>query len=60
MTDEELEQLFRLLCAVHELSNRLQGIERSKFPAPEAHKEDVRNYQQGWNDAIDFIMSCEK
>ncbi len=57
MTDEELEQLFGLLCSVHEISDRIRAIEQSRYPAPEAHKEGIRNYQQGWNDAIDFMIS---
>lgn len=60
MTDEDLEQLFRLLALAHEVDNCLQGIARSKFPAPETHKEDVRNYQQGWNDAIDYVLGLRR
>jgi len=57
MTDEEYKWFLELLSTIHEIANRIRAIEQARYPAPEAHKEGIRNYQQGWNDAIDFMIS---
>ena len=56
-TEQEFEESFRLLAKLHETCNELRKIGECKFPDPENASEEVRAYQQGWNDAVDFILS---
>ena len=56
MTEQEFEESFRLLAKLHEACNELRKIGESKFPNPESFNGDLRCYQHGWNDAVDFIL----
>ena len=53
---ERFEKQLPLLQLLHRLSAEIDRVEDSKFPDPEAYGADVRNYQLGWNAAVDFMV----
>lgn len=60
MTQEKRDQLFRLLVEADNESRRLTELEASKFPCPQRYNQQTKSYQEGWNDAIDFVLGKSK
>ena len=60
MTQEERDQLCRLLVKIDNESKRLEELEASKFPCPQRYNQQTKSYQEGWNDAIDFVLGKSK
>ena len=60
MTQEERDQLFRLLVKIDNESKRLEELESSKFPCPQRYNQQTKSFQEGWNAAIDFVLGKNK
>ena len=60
MTKEERDVFLRLLVKADNEYRRITELEASKFPCPQRYNQQTKSYQEGWNDAIDFVLGKSK